>query len=264
MARLVDQPVSNGGTRGNRRIAPHPPLRQYYGKPEKRQAFLNELFNKTAGQYRHLDRAVGLGAGCWYRKKALELAGLKPGMMVLDVACGPGLMEQAAVQLVGQAGFVIGLDPSVGMLREARRGGCQRLVQGVGERLPFRDQTFDFLSMGYALRHLSDLGEAFAEYWRVLKPGGIVLLLEVARPHSAILGRLLRWYLKDVLGMVLAVRSGDENLKRLMAYWWETIEQCVPPSTIVETLEEAGFVDCQVTERFGGLLRDYRAVKLAM
>jgi hypothetical protein len=48
-----------------------------------------------------------------------------------------------------------------------------------------------------------------------------------------------------------------------MAYWWETIEQCVPPTTIVETLEESSFVDCRVTERFGGLLRDYRAVKLA-
>lgn len=263
MTRFVGQPVNNGGIRGDRRIAPHPPLRAYYEKPEERQAFLNDLFNKTAGQYRYIDRAAGLGSGRWYRKKALELAGLKPGMRVLDVACGPGLMGQGAVQLVGQAGFVIGLDPSVGMLREARREGCRRVVQGVGERLPFRDQTFDFLSMGYALRHLSDLREAFAEYWRVLKPGGIVLLLDIARPRSAVLSRLLQWYLKEVLGTVLAARSGDENLKRLMAYWWETIEQCVPPAIIVQTLEESGFLDCQVTERFGGLVRDYRAVKLA-
>lgn len=262
MTRLGSQPVNSGGARGGQRVAPHPLLRPYYEKPEERQAFLNDLFDRTAGHYRHIEKAVGLGSGRWYRKKALELAGLKPGMRVLDVACGPGLIAQGAVQLVGET-FVIGLDPSVGMLREAQRGGCQRLVQGVGERLPFLDQTFDFLSMGYALRHLSDLREAFAEYWRVLKPRGIVLLLEIARPRSAVLGRLLRWYLNDVLGTILAVRNGDDNLKLLMAYWWETIEHCVPPSTIIQTLEEAGFVDCQATERFGGLLRDYRAVKLA-
>lgn len=262
MTQVGNQLATSSRARDGPRVAPHPPLRPYYDKPEERQAFLNDLFDRTAGHYRDIERAAGLGTGCWYRKKALERAGLRPGMRMLDVACGPGLMGQGAIQLVGET-FVIGLDPSVGMLREAQRGGCQRLVQGVGERLPFLDQTFDFLSMGYALRHLSDLREAFAEYWRVLKPGGIVLLLEIARPRSAILGRVLRWYLNDVLGTVLAVRNGDENLKQVMTYWWKTIEHCVPSATIVQTLEESGFVDCQVMERFGGLLCDYRAVKLA-
>ena len=97
------------------------------------------------------------------------------------------LTTQCALGLVGSTGYVVGLDPSAGMLHEARKGPCRNLIQGVGEELPFPDASFDFLSMGYALRHVSDLHVAFREYRRVLRPGGIVLLLEVSRPRSAAL-----------------------------------------------------------------------------
>ena len=96
-------------------IAPHPHLRDYYQADKARQGFLNELFNKTAYQYRNIDKATGFGSGLWYRKKALQRAGLKSGMQVLDVACGPGLVAQCALELVGPSGCVIGLDPSIGM-----------------------------------------------------------------------------------------------------------------------------------------------------
>lgn len=242
-------------------IAPHPPLSGYYGDLDARQGFLNDLFNRTAYQYRNIDRATGFGSGLWYRKKALQLAGLKPGMRVLDVACGPGLVTQCALSLVGPSGSVIGLDPSIGMLREAQKGSCRNLVRGVGESLPFPDGHFDFLSMGYALRHVPDLRAAFAEYRRVLKPGGIVLLLEISRPRSAWLLLLSRFYIKTVLGTAFTTGTGNQDMKRLMAYWWETTERCVPPETIVGALRESGFSDCQVKEWLSGLLRDYRAVK---
>jgi demethylmenaquinone methyltransferase/2-methoxy-6-polyprenyl-1,4-benzoquinol methylase len=147
------------------------------------------------------------------------------------------------------------------MLREAKKGPCQNLVRGVGERLPFPDQNFDFLSMGYALRHVPDLKRAFAEYWRVLKPGGIVLLLEISRPKSAALLTLSRFYIKTVLGTVFSVTTGNRDMQTLMSYWWETTEYCVPPEQIMHSLKDAGFVDCTLKERWSGLLRDYRAVK---
>ena len=171
-------------------IAPHPPLPRYYGEGEARQPFLNDLFNRTAYQYRNIDKATGLGFGMWYRRRALVQAGLRSGMHVLDVACGPALVAQCARDIVGATGSVIGLDPSLGMLREAQKGPCRTLVIGVGERLPFPDASFDFLSMGYALRHVSDLRAAFAEYRRVLKPGAVVLLLEISRPRSPLLTSL--------------------------------------------------------------------------
>jgi demethylmenaquinone methyltransferase/2-methoxy-6-polyprenyl-1,4-benzoquinol methylase len=182
-------------------------------------------------------------------------------MHILDVACGPGLVTQCALDVVGPSGSVVGLDPSIGMLREAKKGHCQNLVRGVGERLPFPDQKFDFLSMGYALRHVPDLKRAFGEYWRVLKPGGIVLLLEISRPKSAALLTLSRFYIKTVLGTVFAAATGNRDMQTLMSYWWETTEYCVPPEQIMHSLKDAGFVDCTLKEWWSGLLRDYRAVK---
>lgn len=242
-------------------VAPHPPLRRYYSEDEERQAFLNELFNRTAYQYRNIDKATGFGSGLWYRRKALREAGLKAGMHVLDVACGPGLVTQGALDVVGLLGLVIGLDPSVGMLREAQKGSCRTLVRGVGERLPFPDNHFDFLSMGYALRHVPDLKTAFAEYYRVLKPGGIVLLLEISRPKSAALLTLSRFYIKTVLGAVFSATTGNRDMQTLMAYWWDTTEYCVPPEDILGALMGMGFSDCTLKEFGSGLLRDYRAVK---
>jgi len=236
-------------------------LCQYYDEIEARQGFLNELFNRTAYQYRNIEKATGFGSGLWYRRKALLQAGLEPSMHILDVACGPGLVTQCALDVVGPSGSVVGLDPSIGMLREAKKGPCQNLVRGVGERLPFPDQNFDFLSMGYALRHVPDLKRAFGEYWRVLKPGGIVLLLEISRPKSAALLTLSRFYIKTVLGTVFSATTGNRDMQTLMGYWWDTTEYCVSPEQIMHSLKEAGFVDCTLKEWWSGLLRDYRAVK---
>ena len=244
-------------------LAPHPPLRRYYGDDdgEGRQLFLNNLFNRTAYQYRNIDKATGLGLGMWYRRRALLQAGLRSGMHVLDVACGPALVAQCAQDIVGAAGSVVGLDPSLGMLREAQKGPCRTLVIGVGERLPFPDASFDFLSMGYALRHVSDLRLAFVEYRRVLKPGAVVLLLEISRPRSLLLRSLSRFYIKTVLGVAFSASTRNPDMKTLMEYWWDTTETCVQPETIVAALKEAGFSHCSQDQWFNGLLHDYRAVR---
>jgi demethylmenaquinone methyltransferase/2-methoxy-6-polyprenyl-1,4-benzoquinol methylase len=182
-------------------------------------------------------------------------------MRVLDVACGPGLTTQCALELAGPTGYVVGLDPSSGMLREARKAPCRNLVQGIGEELPFPDGTFDFLSMGYALRHVSDLRVAFREYRRVLRPGGIVLLLEISRPRSTTLLTLSRFYIRTVMGAVFARATGNQDMRTLMRYWWDTTEHCVAPEAILAALRDVGLVQVGLTELFSGLIRDYRAVR---
>ena len=241
-------------------VPPHPPLGGYHPAHISRQRFLNDLFDRTADRYRAIDRVTGLGSGLWYRRWALRQAGLCSGMRVLDVGCGPGLTTQAALRLVGPTGYVVGLDPSSGMLREARKGPCRTLIQGVGEELPFTEGTFDFVSMGYALRHLSDLRVAFREYRRVLKPGGIVLLLEISRPRSAALLTVSRFYVRTVMGVVFARATGNQSMRTLMRYWWDTTEHCVAPEAILSALRQVGFGECELRELFNGLIRDYRAV----
>jgi demethylmenaquinone methyltransferase/2-methoxy-6-polyprenyl-1,4-benzoquinol methylase len=240
---------------------PHPTLPRYYDSAESRQGFVNDLFDRTAPWYRMLDRAASFGMGPTYRRQSLRRAGLRKGMSVLDVGCGPGVTAQGATRIVGPTGSVVGLDPSAGMLRAARNARCGALVQGVGEQLPFRDARFDFVTMGYALRHVSDLDAAFHEYRRVLKPGGILLLLEASPPRSAALRSASRFYIRTVVGGGLAAATGNRYMRTLMRYWWDTTESCENPGAILLALRQVGFVEGTVKELFNGLLRDYRAVK---
>ena len=191
---------------------------------------------------------------------ALRRAGLRPGMRLLDVATGTGLVARGAVRTLGEPGRVIGVDPSRGMLREARKALASPLVQGRAEALPFRDDLFDMLSMGFALRHVPDLEAAFREYRRVLKPGGRLVLLEVSRPHSPVSRWLIRVHLQHVLPLMARISTRSEPAQVLMKYYWDTIDRCVPPETILEVLRRGGFVDVNRGTLFG-FLSEYSASK---
>ena len=136
-------------------------LPRYYCTEEQRRPFVNRLFDQAAGQYDRLEWLISLGAGRWYRRQALGRAGLRAGMNVLDVAVGTGLLAREALRIVGKEGRVVGIDPSMGMLSQARRSLPIPLVCGRAEDLPLAPESFDFVCMGYALRHVSDLGAAW-------------------------------------------------------------------------------------------------------
>src|SRR3954449_6403754 len=138
-----------------RTLAPHPTLPRYYAGEAEKRSFVRKIFNETAPDYERVERWMALGSGSWYRRQALLRAGLAPGMRVLDVAIGTGLVAREEAAITGDPKLVLGLDPSIGMLSEARRTLPVQAVLGVAEELPLADAQFDFLSMGYALRHLS-------------------------------------------------------------------------------------------------------------
>lgn len=230
---------------------PHPALTDYYGNSDHRRGFVRDIFNHTAPDYDRVERMLAFGSGPWYRRRALAQAGLKPGMQVLDVAMGTGLVAREAIALSGESGYVIGLDPSIGMVNEARSTLTLPVVLGRGEQLPLRSESFDFLSMGYALRHVSDLEAAFREYFRVLKPGATVCLMEITRPRGrlALLG--LRIYMKGIVPLLTRLVARHRETTRLMEYYWDTIETCVPPETILAALGRAGFEDVRRHTTFG-------------
>ena len=142
--------------------APHPPLPRYYPTEADRSRWVRGIFDRTAGDYDRVERVLGLGSGSWYRRQALRRAGLRTGMTVLDVGTGTGLVAREAATLVGDATRVTGVDPSSGMVGHARVPAGVRLLAGSAEAIPAADGTADFLSMGYALRHISNLRPAFA------------------------------------------------------------------------------------------------------
>jgi demethylmenaquinone methyltransferase/2-methoxy-6-polyprenyl-1,4-benzoquinol methylase len=225
------------------RIAPHPVLQDYYGKEEDRRTRVDNMFDSSAEHYDWITDVMSFGSGRWYRKQVLLRTGVKSGDKVLDVGAGTGVVSWLAQQIVGETGLVVALDPSKGMLTQAVKLGVTRATQGLGEALPFEDNTFDYVTMGYALRHVADLGAAFSEYQRVLKPGGKILLLEITRPEGKVAIALLKFYLKGIIPNLAKIFRRSADTKVLMRYYWDTIEQCVPPATIVKALETTGLLN---------------------
>jgi demethylmenaquinone methyltransferase/2-methoxy-6-polyprenyl-1,4-benzoquinol methylase len=241
-------------------LAPHPPLTRYYADEAEHRRRMRTWFDEAAPDYNWINQAMSFGSGNFYRREALLRAGLTSGMSLLDTGSGTGIVAVQGQQIVGSKGMVVGLDPSTGMLREAGRRGVRRRVRAVAETLPFPDQKFDVLSMGYALRHVPDLRTTFQEYRRVLKPGGKVLLLEITPPRSRLATVFLKLYMGRILPVLARFGRGGRTTQTLMEYYWETIESCVPPDVILGALKDAGF--SQVERRVEiGMMSEYTAVR---
>jgi demethylmenaquinone methyltransferase/2-methoxy-6-polyprenyl-1,4-benzoquinol methylase len=240
-------------------LPPHPPLAQYAGSPTGRQRYVNALFDTGAPHYDRIASLMSFGTGGLYRRHALRRHGLRPGMRMLDVATGTGLVARAAADILGAEGSIVGLDPSRAMLDQSQGLGSATLVQGVGEALPFADGTFDFLTMGYALRHVPDLETTFREYRRVLRRDGRVLILEISRPESSIGRGIASVYFGRIVPIVTRIGTGSTGARDMMKYYWDTIEQCVPPPAILGALAAAGF---QSPERVisGGIFSEFAAI----
>lgn len=221
--------------------APHPVLDAYYQDEAQKRRFIRKIFDETAGDYDRVDRVLAFGSGSWYRRRALRRAGLEPGMRVLDVATGTGLVAREIIRVLGNHEDVIGLDPSPGMMAAASEPLPLRLIQGQAERLPFASGTFDFLSLGFALRHMEDLLGVFREFRRVLKPGGRVLLLEITRAEGRVSGALLKFYMRSMVPMISRTVARHPDTPRLYRYYWDTIEACAPPDQVAATMRDAGF-----------------------
>lgn len=237
-------------------LEPHPSLSAYYHGAKR--PFIRRIFDQGAPDYDRIERLMALGSGSWYRRQALLRAGLEAGQRVLDVAMGTGLVAREEVKIVGAAGRVVGVDPSAGMLREARKSLSLETVMGVAEQLPVMDGSFDFVSMGYALRHLGDLHMAFAEFFRVLRPGGRVCILELTRPAGRCRMALLRWYMRGVIPLLGRVMTRHAPSQLLWQYYWDTIEACIAPEQVMEALTAAGFTDVRRHTELG-IFSEYTA-----
>lgn len=240
-------------------VPPHPVLTRYYRDETERQQRVNQLFDASARHYDWINRVMSLGSGRSYRRAALLRAGLAPGQRFLDVGTGTGVIALLGQEIVGTRGSVVALDPSAGMIDVARLSGVRELVTGRAENMPFEDAGFDLLSMGYALRHVTDLIGTFREFRRVLRPGARLLILEITRPPPGPGYHLLKLYLGTIVPLITRLR-GSREAQTLMRYFWDTIEQCVPPATILAALEEAGFEQVR-REIVTGIFSEYTAVR---
>lgn len=235
-------------------------MNRYFSSEEERRRMTKALFDDAASGYDSAESLTGLGSGAWYRREVLVRNGLTTGMTLLDVAAGTGLVTVPGVDLVGPTGQVIALDPSPGMLAELRKKVAVETLEGYAEAIPLPDAQVDFVSMGYALRHVGDIHQAFTEYLRVLRPGGKVCIMEISRPRSRLLRGVLWFHISVMVPLLARLTGRHADVKRLWAYYGDTIEAALDPNTILEALRRAGFADvgCSVSL---GIFREYTGTK---
>jgi demethylmenaquinone methyltransferase/2-methoxy-6-polyprenyl-1,4-benzoquinol methylase len=232
----------------------------YYAHPDRRPGSARALFNRAAKHYDLVNQIFSLGSGAWYRRRCLRQAGIAPGMTVVDIAVGTGLLAREAHRLMQGRGVLLGIDLSESMLAVARRTLDIPLVQGAAEALPFAANSADVVMMGYALRHVSSIDQTLREAWRVLRPGGRLVLLEISPPTSRAVGLTTGLIVGGVLPIISGIFARDRQARRLMAYHWRTIAAYAPVGAVLHTVRQCGFAEECCTSEFD-LFRFFSAHK---
>ena len=225
-----------------------------------RARFVHDGFVAAARWYDALTRVFSFGLDGRWRRACLERCALRPGQAVLDVATGTGALAIAAWRAVGRDGLVVGLDCCRPMLEEGQRkvahasAGGVVWVQGHAEALPFPSGMFDGVVLGFALRHVEDLGVALREIARVLRPGGRFALVEWTRPEAAVPRWLFLSYMRWIVPPLVHAVSRDRRVGALAAYLPRTIARFMPGPMLGEHLEGAGLRVLDLRRYMGGLV----------
>ncbi|WP_269542190.1 class I SAM-dependent methyltransferase [Cerasicoccus fimbriatus] len=224
-------------------MQPHPELTEHYDSLQEKQGFLRRVFDDAAPHYEGIAKWGWFGTGHNYRVWTLKKYGLQPGMKVLDVAAGTGPTARAARDVIGKENEadITCLEPSAGMIAESRKLiNCEHIQAGA-DAMPVPDASFDFLTMGFALRHVDELEQSFREFHRCLKPGGKMLIMDVTTPPGRVGKVFFKLYFKHILPGLTKVFTGSESARYLMAYYWDTMDQMAPTAEVLQALRKAGF-----------------------
>jgi len=216
-----------------------------------------EMFDRIARRYDLVNRVLSLGQDrAWRRVAVSPLAGTGP-VRVLDVAAGTGDLALALIALRPEAEVVV-TDPSPEMLELARK----KLPAGVectraeAEKLPYPDASFDAVMIGYGIRNVWSVDRALAEFTRVLKPNGTLVVLEFSLPANPILKAGCLFYLRYLLPWIGWALTGD---KAAYTYLNKTIETFPYGAAFCKRLTDAGFSGCAARPLFFGVTTAYQA-----
>src|SRR5579859_3040994 len=227
---------------------------------------VRRVFESIADNYDLMNDLMSLGVHRLWKRFTLGQTGLKPGQAALDVAGGSGDLARGLAEQVGESGSVLLTDINAAMLATGRRrlvdaglAGNVHYLQADAERLPFATGSFHCVTIGFGLRNVTRKEAALASMFRVLKPGGRLLVLEFSHPTAPGLKSLYDSYSFHVLPWLGRNVAKDEASYRYLA---ESIRMHPDQETLKGMMQSAGFERCDYFNLSGGIVALHRGHKL--
>ncbi|KQB38434.1 MULTISPECIES: bifunctional demethylmenaquinone methyltransferase/2-methoxy-6-polyprenyl-1,4-benzoquinol methylase UbiE [Flavobacterium] len=222
-----------------------------------------QMFDNISGNYDNLNRVISFGIDIKWRKKVLKIVSDKKPKIILDIATGTG--DLAILMAQTNAEKIIGLDISAGMLEvgkkkveEKKLANTIDLVLGDSENIPFGDNYFDAITVGFGVRNFENLEKGFAEILRVLKPNGVFVILETSVPDKTPYKQGYKFYSKNILPIIGKLFSKDNS-----AYGYLSESAAVFPygEALNNILRKIGFIDVVAMPQTFGVATIYSASK---
>ena len=234
-------------------------------KTAEKAGRVREVFDSVAAQYDLMNDLMSGGLHRLWKRFTIELSAVRSGQTVLDIAGGTGDLAAKFSKLVGADGKVILADINAAMLSVGRdrlidKGALSNIdvVQADAQFLPFEDNSIDCITIAFGLRNVTDKAKALRSMHRVLKPGGRVLVLEFSKPTSPLLSRVYDAYSFSALPVMGKLITDDADSYRYLA---ESIRKHPDQESLLEMVEDAGFVDCRYHNMTGGIVAVHRGIK---
>ncbi|HHH39684.1 MAG TPA: bifunctional demethylmenaquinone methyltransferase/2-methoxy-6-polyprenyl-1,4-benzoquinol methylase UbiE [Sedimenticola sp.] len=234
--------------------------------PREKAERVRAVFDSVANRYDLMNDLMSFGIHRLWKRAAVELLGVRPGQRVLDLASGTGDLAARFAGIVGRQGLVVMSDINAAMLEQGRvrmadEGlvGNLAFVQLNAEAIPFPDNSFDCITIGFGLRNVTDKQRALGEMYRVTRPGGRALVLEFSHPRSKPLQAAYDLYSFQLLPLMGRLVTNDEGSYRYLA---ESIRMHPDQETLKGMMEQAGFERCDYHNLTGGIVAIHRGFKL--
>jgi demethylmenaquinone methyltransferase/2-methoxy-6-polyprenyl-1,4-benzoquinol methylase len=229
-------------------------------------ARVRAVFTSVAAKYDVMNDLMSLGAHRLWKQFTLSLTGLRPGQSALDVAGGTGDLSKGLLRQVGKSGRVVLSDVNPAMLEIGRDRlldagfvGNLECIVADAQALPFPDDSFDCVTIGFGLRNVTDKAAALVSMRRVLKPGGQLLVLEFSTPVAPGLKSIYDAYSFNVLPLLGRLVAQDAQSYRYLA---ESIRVHPNQETLLEMLRAAGFAQTRYHNLTGGIVAVHRGYKI--